>query len=356
MRIGYSHWGFLGGGITDTPDGGRSHRRTLLDGLADRGHHIVLLQANRDLAEAGEDFTHQYTWDEGIPPIDALMLEWRWPIAGRNTTPCGSAGHTCDLHRQRDLIRTYTRGLGLPTLLWDKDLHLAPDDPIRSDPAITVCEAALFPHSGARSLLFPVRDACLDTADPERLAKTRRDLPLVYAGNQYDRDDAFDRYFAPAARHHRHLVAGKWPRTAAWPHVTFVGRRPFAEVESLHRRALTTMLLAPVRYVACGQFTQRLFEAVLTGCLPIGAADMRGVDRVLPADLIAADGAEATRLITHITRIAGTERHAQLIADCLDRLEPFRLSHQVPVIESALTPDTTVGVEGAEDLLRRCTP
>ena len=33
MRIGYSFWGFIGPGITDTPDGGRSHRATLIDAL-----------------------------------------------------------------------------------------------------------------------------------------------------------------------------------------------------------------------------------------------------------------------------------------------------------------------------------
>ena len=49
MRIGYSFWGFLGPGITDTPDGGRSHRRTLIDGLIAAGHDIVFLQRNRDL-------------------------------------------------------------------------------------------------------------------------------------------------------------------------------------------------------------------------------------------------------------------------------------------------------------------
>ena len=55
MKIGYSFWGFLGNGITDTPDGGRSHRRPLIDALLDRGHEIVFLQANRDLLEAGDD-------------------------------------------------------------------------------------------------------------------------------------------------------------------------------------------------------------------------------------------------------------------------------------------------------------
>ena len=52
MRIGYSFWGFLGPGITDTPDGGRSHRATLIDALIARGHEVVFLQPDRDLTEA----------------------------------------------------------------------------------------------------------------------------------------------------------------------------------------------------------------------------------------------------------------------------------------------------------------
>lgn len=43
--IGYSFWGFLGPGIIDTPDGGRSHRRPLVDTIAARGHRLVFLQA-----------------------------------------------------------------------------------------------------------------------------------------------------------------------------------------------------------------------------------------------------------------------------------------------------------------------
>ena len=169
MRIGYSFWGFLGPGITDTPDGGRSHRRTLIDGLIAAGHDIVFLQRNRDLDEAGHDLRHRYAWDDGLPDIDALFLEWRWPIPGRNTTRCGSPGHTCDLHRQDELLAHYTLG------------HRTADDPVGqgpataarlaaavSCPASTVCEAALAPSPGAVSLLFPVADDALDGADPVR--------------------------------------------------------------------------------------------------------------------------------------------------------------------------------------------
>ncbi|MDI5974060.1 hypothetical protein POF50_032745 [Streptomyces sp. SL13] len=120
MRIGYSFWGFIGPGIADTPDGGRSFRAPLLDALADR-HQVILLQDNRDLHEAGDDLTGHYTFDAGLPNLDALFLEWRWPLPGRNTTACGTHGHTCDLHRQQELLDHYTLAGGLPTIAWDLD-------------------------------------------------------------------------------------------------------------------------------------------------------------------------------------------------------------------------------------------
>jgi len=213
MRIGYSCWGFLGPGIVDTPDGGRSHRRVLVDGLGALGHQLVLLQANRDLHEAGLDLRDHYSWDPGLPELDMLMLEWRWPIPGRNlAATCGTPGHTCDLHRQDELLAHYTLGQNTPTLLWDKDRRLGGDDPLRHRANVAVCEPALYPTPGATSLLFPVADLALDQADPTALAATPRPLPLAYVGNQYDRDRAFDVFFAPAAAGFAHRVAGQVAR------------------------------------------------------------------------------------------------------------------------------------------------
>jgi hypothetical protein len=268
MRIGYSFWGFLGPGITDTPDGGRSHRRTLTDGLTRAGHELIFLQPNRDLAEAGHDLRELYQWDDGLPAIDLLFLEWRWPIDGRSTTPCGTPGHTCDQHRQAQLITHYTLKSQLPTIVWDKDRRLPASSPLRDLPNITVCEAALHPGPGAVSLLFPVADTALAAADPAALAARPRPLPLAYAGNQYDRDAAFGEFFAPAAARFAHQVAGKWTRTGNWPWVNFTGRCAFEQVAELHASALATVLLLPDRYARAGQMTQRLFEAVLAGCLP----------------------------------------------------------------------------------------
>ncbi|HEX7162465.1 MAG TPA: hypothetical protein VF223_14665 [Trebonia sp.] len=93
-----------------------------------------------------------------------------------------------------------------------------------SPPAAVTAVPAQWCTASAVSLLFPVADDALDTADPAALAAMPKPLPLVYVGNQYDRDEAFAGFFAPAAARHRHRVAGKWTRTARWPHVTFTGR------------------------------------------------------------------------------------------------------------------------------------
>jgi len=336
VRIGYSFWGFLGPGITDTPDGGRSHRRGLVDGLAAAGHRVIFLQANRDLAEAGDDLTGRYNWDPGFPWIDALFLEWRWPIPGRNTTACGTSEHTCDLHRQNELLARYTLGRGTATLVWDKDLQLPAGSPLRSHPRVAVCEAALHPSPGATALLFPVRDQDLDTADPAALATRPRTVPLAYVGNQYDRDAAFTAFFAPAAARFPHRVAGKWPRTAPWPHVTFTGRCPFREVRSIYESALCTVLLLPGRYARAGQMTQRMPEAVLAGCLPITPASIVCAEAFTPVALHAADGDQVIRLISRLLDLAGTEDHARLIAGCMRHLDLFRLSRQVAAVNRIL--------------------
>jgi hypothetical protein len=209
-----------------------------------------------------------------------------------------------------------------------------------------VCEAALHPTPGAVSLLFPVADEVLDTADPEALATRPRDIAVAYVGDQYDRDEAFGTYFAPAAAVHQHLVAGKWTDTAAWPHVRFTGRVPFPQVARIYRRGVATIVLLPNRYAAAGQMTQRLPEAVLHGCLPVTPATIGHADRFTPKRLHVRDGAEATRLISELKTIVGTDEHTDLLAACLRRLDHFRLSRQLDILDAVLATSTVQAVAG----------
>ncbi|GAA4935965.1 hypothetical protein GCM10023224_15960 [Streptomonospora halophila] len=344
MRIGYSFWGFLGNGITDTPDGGRSHRRPFIDALLDRGHGIVFLQEDRDRLEAGDELGDAYTFASGCPDIDVLFLEWRWAVPGRNTTMCGTEGHTCDLHRQTQLLDHYTVRHQIPTVIWDKDRTLEADSVWRRTAHVAECEAALEPTPGAHSLLFPVADHHIAQADPVTLAAHPRDLALGYVGNQYDRDTPFDRFFAPAAALFEHRVAGKWVSTDRWPHIRFLGRIPFETAANIYERSLATVLLLPERYAAVGQVTQRIFEAVLAGCLPLAPSTIRYVNRFVPDELIVHSGHDVIDRLSHLRAIAGTAQHASLIAACLDRLKQFSLSTQLENLDRVLhelIPSTT---------------
>ncbi|GII60609.1 hypothetical protein Skr01_06940 [Sphaerisporangium krabiense] len=335
MKIGYSFWGFLGPGILDTPDGGRFWRRGIADELLARGHELVMLQRDRDLLEAGMRLPYQ--WDEGFPALDALLCEWRWPLPGRNTTVCGSDGHTCDLHRQDDLLDHYTHKAGTPTVLWDTDRQMSADDPLRAMPHVLVCDPALLPDPPAAMLPIMVPDALLDAAEPARLTQGDRPLDLAYVGNQYDRDEAFARFFAPAAAHVPHRVAGKWTRTLDWPGVNFTGRAAFTEVNGIYGQSVATVLLMPDRYSATGAISQRLPEAVLAGCLPLTPATLVNAGQITPPVLHVEDATQVLERLAWLREIQGSRRHVDLISDCLGRLELFRTSRQVGVLEQYLT-------------------
>jgi hypothetical protein len=335
MRVGYSMWGFVGAGVVDTPDGARSYRRAVVDGLVGSGHGVLFLQRDRDRSEAGET-VDGFRWDDGLPDLDALMLEWRWPLPGRNDTTCSSLGHTCDLHRQTQLLDHYTRTRGTPTLVWDLDRQLAADDPLRSLPNVTVADFATRQAPDAVTLPCPVPDRLLDGANAVELAAKDRPTALVYVGNQYDRDEAFDRYFAPAAAHVQHEVAGKWTSVGRWPHVTFTGRVPYPAVSAIHRRSLSTVLLMPDRYSSVGAVGSRLFESVTAGCVPLAPAELVCADVFVPPELRVGSAAEVVERIGWLRAIQGNAEHATVIQKCLDRLEPFRASQQAVVLDRLL--------------------
>ncbi len=270
-------------------------------------------------------------------PLRLLSQQRSTPSAAQ-PAPCGSAGHTRDLHRQDQLMACYTIGRSVPTVIWDKDLQLPLQHLLRLLPNVAVCEAALLPRQGAASLLFPVRDTDLDTADPATLAAESRELPLAYAGNQYDRDEEFGAFSAPAATRFAHRVAGKWTRIDAWPHVNFTGRCPFPEVNLLYRIALATAMLLPSRYARAGPMTQRLPEAVLAGCLPITPAHIACAALYTPTG-----PSRRRRTAGHRTHRAGHGHHGHGRARRADRCLP-----RSPVRLPAVTPDDCLESDSRE--------
>ena len=72
--------------------------------------------------------------------------------------------------------------------------------------------------------------------------------------------------------------------------------------------------------------TQRLFETVLTGCLPLAPVSIRDSGRFAPTQLHVAHGDEAAARIDELSGMIGGQEHVELLHVCITRLELFRLS------------------------------
>jgi hypothetical protein len=109
-------------------------------------------------------------------------------------------------------------------------------------------------------------------------------------------------------------------------------------VRPLYESALGTILLLPERYARAGQMTQRIFEAVLAGCLPLTPAALPFASEFTPAALHVDDGHQAARRIGELQAIAGTAEHAALIGDCAARFGIFSRSSAAGAAASPTSP------------------
>lgn len=313
IKIGYSCWGFLGDGITDTPDGGRSHRITLIRSLIDDQHaSIYMLQQNRDLNEAGETTLIDHVqFVDDLPEVDFVFLEYRWPIQGRNTGVEKADPHyTPDLDRQQEIICHYA-AKGVPILVWDKDQQLDTLPPELSGPKVHIFEPSLHPKFHRTSLLFPADSVRLDKAlsGLDNYSRATRSRKLVYVGNQYDRDESFKKYYIQAAEAGVHLdVFGKWSSDAFMSIASsFHGRIAYADVQSIYADSFCHVVIAPDRYYKNGQYTQRVFESIWAGCIPLVPLGYALKELIYPELLWVRDGKEVAEKITQLQQLTDKE-------------------------------------------------
>lgn len=334
MRIGYSCWGFLGPGIIETPDGGRSHRLHLVKAMCARWQ-VVMLQRDRDSTEAGRPLDVGQIYDAGLPGVDAVFFEWRWPIDGRNIN--SSACHyTPDWHRQLELLQHYAHRV--PLVVWDKDQRIdaspAEVDLLLRTADTFVLVPALYPTSRDRTTaLFPFD---LTIHDPLPIPPRRRELGVVYVGNDYERRADAERFLAGTARLGVRVdVYGKWQDRVRPDLLGYHGRIAYTSTAKVYRKAMLTVALAPPRYKRTGHFTQRLHESLAQGCLALVPSDHRGAEEVAVAELIVAEASAVRETLRSIGRL-DDEDFWRLIAAQRARLRRFSVDTMLQVVADAI--------------------
>lgn len=347
MRIGYLFHGFLGdvklddaGNELSTPDGNATYSWSLEDECERRRWQMIPLGDNRDAPAArilgsslfsafsqqrraaGYERMLRRGWTKGsdrkFPDLDMVLIEWRFPIPGRNTAAdIGKPGYQRDLERQNEVIRHYGPK-GIPIVIWDLDHKLTEDEEGHYEHfgKLHVVETAVTPreqHLKRHRVEPPIRAADLLQHPIDRRVPSHH---LGYIGSRYERDDVIDEWIGPIVKPNTHRVKfwGKWEPAeevkARWPGVIFSDRVGVKDFRAAYSRVACCPLLAKRSYLETGFITPRPWEAVLFGSIPVGLKTHLGVEDYVPSGLVARDAAHLLELASWLRNMSPIRREA----------------------------------------------
>lgn len=390
MRIGYLFRGFLGDVKLDsdlnevsTPDGNATYSWSIEHEANRRGYKLIPLGDNLDEPAAGQYGAELFSsfskekraasyermlrrgWaqlsNRMFPDLDLVLVEWRWPIPGRNTpADKGKPGYQNDLERQKEVLEVYGKR-GTPIILWDLDHKLDFHDEIeleRKCNIVGIIETARLPrhvYYTRTSVEPPTVTADMLQHDIDERTPSHH---LGYIGSRYERDETIDKWIGPIAPANTHRVKfwGKWEPDdvvrARWPGVSFAGRIGVRGFKDAYSRVAAVPLLAKQSYYEHGFITPRPWEAIIFGSIPIGLNEHYGIDRY--CDLIANDPYHLLDIATHLRTISPIRRRVYR-EEAAHKLSHMDVRNFMNVLEGLVgdavagKTDATAGITGTEE-------
>lgn len=381
MRIGYLFRGFLGdikmdanGNEISTPDGNATYSWSIEYECNKRGYKLIPLGPNLDAPAAereGYGIFSSFSWavrspsydrmlrrgwtklsDKKFPELDLVLIEWRWPIPGRNTPEDrGTIGFQGDLDRQEEVLRHYS-DLGVPIVLWDLDHKITADDEHRwsmvgGGGGPSIIETSVKPSRQLYERFRVEPPTVIDHLLQHKMDDRMPTHHLGYIGSRYERDETIDEWIKPITPPgtHRAKFWGKWEPAdevqARWPGITFAGRIGVRGFYEAYSRVATVPLLAKDSYYKTGFITPRPWEAILFGTLPVGLGCHLGIEQYVCEDMIA-DSAEELLMIAKRIRAMSPIRREVLREEAAHRLSHMDVRNFVDTLErlAGKTPGT----------------
>lgn len=356
IRFGYSFWGYLGdtkydkdGALASTPDGNATYSYAILYEAQKRGWTTYLMQEDRDWPgyrkEGNELFNTFYkkervaaymnsivsyeNGDEELPDLDVLLLEWRWPIPGRNCEVSkDSPLYQTDLDRQTQLLNHY-KNKGTKIIIFDLDHKLSYEDETKWEPN------AIFEFSTSPKFQKIQRtQVCVPCLSKfvydEKDFEIKTILPsfnkvLAYVGSRYERDDVIDEYIKPISDRHQKSVKfyGNWFKTInecleRWPNISFENRVDIKQFEQAYSDAVACPLLAKREYFKTGFLTARPWEALFFGTIPVGFTENNGIHQYITSRYIADDAKMLEHIIVELSYMTLKQR-SQTRINCFNK-------------------------------------
>lgn len=346
MKFGYAYWGFLAdekvenGKIVSTPDGNATYSWSILWEAQQRGWETWLLQRDRDaeyvngnMGSAFSSFSASKRWNawknakktltthdvslvdlDELPDLDVVLIEWRFPIPGRNCEVSkDSPEYQPDLDRQLEILE-YFKSKGTKIILWDLDHKLTFEDEKRWMPD-AIFETSVVP---IKNFIERTRVEPPIVIDELRQFKTVDSQPfrkLVYIGSRYERDDVIEEWIKPVSEEYPYQIEfwGNWLKEPSlseclemWPSILYNRRVTVNDFQRIYSTAVACPLLAKKSYLKSGFITPRPWEALMFGTLPVGLNDHLGVRDYV--HFTADDTDDLAEIVDYLANISLDER------------------------------------------------
>jgi len=346
MRIGYSFWGYLGdykydaqGDAASTPDGNATYSWSIICAAMKAGHKVYPMQNDRDapgFAKHGlglfssfsqwkryaaykhlrENYDSLWNSQYGLPSfpkLDVLLLEWRFPIPGRNVeVDKTSAAYQPDWDRQQELLQHYL-GTKTKVIIWDLDNKLTlSDELVLSEKGdFSIFETAVQPETQFVPRIRVEPPFLMEDVLQYSSCRVNKNKKIVYIGSRYERDDVIDEWLGSGEDIHFH---GKWDDDAkkCWPHITFHERCTTKDFGGIYRDAAIVPLLAKRSYMKRGFITPRPIEALLFGSLPVGLAGHLGIENYVLPDFVVNNHEELQNISRDVAKYGCSSENRQL--------------------------------------------
>ena len=268
MRVLYSFWGFITplekNSIVNTPDGERGNRVDFVTELMKRGHVPIQLQKMRDIERyPGVEYD-----DVGFPDGDILYVEWRWPT-WKNS---GDDIFESDYTRQCKVL-DYYHDKGIPIIIHDGDLKMTPEEELRWPNAVLADACVNSRQQTRERITIPWCNYMKRYLDPVEYSYN-----YTYVGNNYERDDQFQKYYISSSRSLRDRgiqtsIYGNWLQKSperkdpkellqGTPYVAFGPRLAYKDIFGVLNSSITVTHITKDAYTPYGNITGRFFEAI----------------------------------------------------------------------------------------------
>lgn len=289
-NILYFYWGFLGdkkykpnGEIGSFPDGNAFYSWSIISELQNRGNNVYIIE-DRDkigFEKESDNLFNSFAKQKRLKcyknlkifnkniKLDYAILEFRWPIPGRNTYDIKDKDFwQPDLQYFENCIK-YCNDNNIPFVVFDLDYKITNKDTKKYKIKNIIELGNKWKNNkniNSCTIQIPFDFSSINEK-PIKINNIQNDC--IYVGSRYERDWCLHYLPEHTVVHGNWLEPGHGDSANEFPHLDFRKRLSASEIFEPYNNSLVTVLLAKKEYCKKHFMTARIQEAVFYGTVPL---------------------------------------------------------------------------------------